>query len=497
MTRTITIAAVAFALVAVISTEAPAQMRNYEQSMMRLKNKLPTATFDGRTLHVKTYKELQNVASFVKNFRTNLEKAIQAWNKLDRGRTQQRKNALVANQQYYKALAQAFQQKVKEIPPPAKPKVVKDRVIQPDEIFIGPDVASTKPIIIDTIGPMDTLIRVWGSPGSSSKPSKWSAKLHFWVRYNNIVDDDVVLIQVLKGRKKLGKPTPCRPKGIKAKVQLAYFECLAPRNRDYPNMFNSDGQHTVALTYKKPIEGTVFKNFATLKVSVKKLKKGASNNPNVAWGTDHDMKLTVSTIEEKTNNGGSGLGGHTNESLQAAFRQGIPYMAVHTWLKREKRVERTKLTCMYKGKRVAESQDVGGQNYDYWSYVKKGSPKRDDAKWDQQEYLLYQLHPRPGPGGNKGSWATPQHWMNENPGDYRCVVTGEGDVIKEIYFTVGADGEIVKPTCQAKSFNTLHTVTLLTTKDHKLSDRSYDKKIGRKFGYEGRIKWSRGCPPTK
>ncbi len=379
----------------------------------------------------------------------------------------------------------------------AQPAGTKDQAIQIDQLYIGPDSASTKPVIIDTIGPMDTLVRAWGSPGSLSKPSKWSAKLHFWVRYNNIADDDVVLIQVLKGRKKLGKPTPCRPKGIKKEVQLAFFECKAPRNRDYANMFSSHGQHSIALTYKKPIEGTVFKNFATLKLNVLKLKQGASNNPYVAWGTDHDMKLSVSTIEEKTNNGASGLSGHTGEALQAAFRRGIPYMAVHTWLKREKRVERTKLTCLYKGKKIAESQDVRGQRYDYWSYKKKGSPKRDDARWDQQEYLLYQLHPRPGPGGNKGSWAIPQHWMNENPGDYRCVVTGDGDVIKELFFRVGDDGEIVKPSCQNKSVNTLHTVTLLTAKNHKLADRSYDKKVGRKYGYEGRVRWAKGCPPTK
>ena len=68
---------------------------------------------------------------------------------------------------------------------------------------------------------------------------------------------------------------------------------------------------------------------------------------------------------------------------------------------------------------------------------------------------------------------------------------------KELFFKVGADGEIVKPTCQTKSMNTLNTVTLLATRDHILSTVDYDKKVGKQSGFEGRVKWSKSCPPIK
>ena len=72
----------------------------------------------------------------------------------------------------------------------------------------------------------------------------------------------------------------------------------------------------------------------------------------------------------------------------------------------------------------------------------------------------------------------------------------EGEVIKEIYFTVGKDGEVIKPECQLKSANTLSSVTFARTVDKKLSDRKYDKKVGKKYGFEGRVTWAKECPPV-
>jgi hypothetical protein len=152
---------------------------------------------------------------------------------------------------------------------------------------------------------------------------------------------------------------------------------------------------------------------------------------------------------------------------------------------------------MFGGKRIAEAKGVGGHGFRTWSYVKKGSNKRDDNAWQQAEYFLYNLHPGPDAKGSKGSWSRPQHWMNENPGEYRCVVTGDGEILKELYFTVGKDGNIVKPPCQLASMNSMKHVTLLRTVNKKLSSRKFDKKIGKKMGFEGRVKWAKGCPLVK
>ncbi len=305
----------------------------------------------------------------------------------------------------------------------------------------------------------------------------------------------MVLIQVLKGRKKLGKPTACKPSYLSSDVHLGQYECQAPKTRNWKDLFSTAGAHTIQMTYKKPIEGVEFKNFATLKVNVLKLKQGAANNPYVAWGTDHDMKLSVTTVEETVTNSNSRKMGYALAAVRASLRQDIPFLTIRTWFKRTKSNLRATLTCLYKGKRVAEGHGIGGNNYNYWSYIKKRSPKRNEAVWSQEAFQLHMMKPRPGPNG-KGSWSKPPHWLNENPGEYKCVVLAEGEVIKEIYFTVGKDGEVIKPECQLKSANTLSSVTFARTVDKKLSDRKYDKKVGKKYGFEGRVTWAKECPPV-
>jgi len=37
-------------------------------------------------------------------------------------------------------------------------------------------------------------------------------------------------------------------------------------------------------------------------------------------------------------------------------------------------------------------------------------------------------------------------FLNENPGDYRCVITGGGEILKELHFTIGEnalDGHLI------------------------------------------------------
>ncbi len=492
--RILSLTAALLIVVSLMPADAAAQMRTFEQSMGRLKAKLKS--FDGQNLNVETYDELVAAANFLKNYKANLQKAIKAWNSLMKtARTQARLKALKDNEAYFKALAKAIQDKAKEIKPPKKVEKKPDKLITLKDAYSGPDVAGDKPWILDTFGRQETILRVWGSPGTKSKPSRWSIRLQFWVGFGEIANGDVVMVQVLKGRKKLGKPGACKPSHVWPDNKLAFFKCQVPRDRDWKGLFKTAGVHTIKLTYKKPIEGKVFKDFAVFQLTSKKLKKGASNNPAVAWGTDHDMRLAVSTVEEAVTSSGSGETGDTTRAFFAVYRKGISYLEIRTWFKRVKRLERTSLTCLYKGKRVAEGHSIGGHNFDYWSYVRKGSPKRDDAKWVQVAYQVHMLKSRPGPGGNKGSWSKEPHWLHENPGEYKCVILGDGEVLKELYFTVGEDGAIVKPECQLKSVNTLATITLLRAVDKKLSDRKYDKKIGKKYGFQGRVKWPKGCPP--
>jgi len=479
-----------------VPVSAAAQMRVFEQSMGRLKARLPRSTFDGKTLKITTYKQLTQVANFLKQYRANLDKAIDSWNKLIKtARTQARRNALVANQAYFKALAAEVQAKARVIKPTKAAAPSPQKKISLSDVYVGPDVGKGKPFIVDTIGRKETRFRAWPSPGTKAKPSRWSAKLEFWVKYDQIAGGDVVLIEVLKGRKKLGPPTACRPSKVLGQYQLALFDCKAPKTRKWETLFSSAGDHTINLTYKKPIEGKQFKNFATLHVRVKKLLHGASNNPAVTWGTDYDQTLGVSTIEEAVTSSARNSVGHTMVAMNAAFRKEIAGVVIRTWVKRAERMGSVSLTCLYKGKRVAEGRLINSDDFDYWSFVRKGSPKRDKASWIQLAFDVGMIRFRPGPGGSRGSYGQKPHWLSDSPGEYKCVVLDGGEVVKELFFAVGNEGDIIKPACQLKSMNTLSTVTLLRAKDRKLSDTKYDKAISKKRAFEGRVKWARGCPP--
>lgn len=475
-----------------------AQMREFEQNMSKLQIKLPPSIFDGTSLSISTYEELQQIKQFGVNYNSFLQKAITSWEQLGRGQNQERREKLMTHQAYLNALVKAYKMKEQEIQRPIDIKPVTAKAITLQEIYIGPDVSKDQPVLLDTLGQYDTLVQAYGHPGTKAKPTRWSAQLRFYVKYQDIAPDDTIMIEVFKDDKSLGKPTSCqsKPAYTLTEAHLAYYQCEAPSDRDFDKLFTTSGTHTIKLTYKKPIEGIEFKDFASLRLQVIEAKQGAANSPSLKWQTDHDMKLAVSTIEEEIPHSTPSDGG-IRSAIELAYQKNEAAVTIRTWFKKDKGYHPTKIACLYNGKRIDEAEGMKGSEYSSWTYLKQGSPEREDAQWTQYYYQLFALHPRPNPDGSKGSYSQPQFYLNENPGEYRCVITGDGDVMKELFFTVGPDGHLVKPACQLQSMNTLHTVTLLASKEHQLSTVPYDKDIGKKWGYEGRVTWQNGCPPTK
>ena len=78
-------------------------MRNFEQNMAKMKVKLPPSIFDGKTLKISKYEELQQVKQFGVNYRGFLQNAVDAWGKLGRGQNEERRNQLIAYQNYFNA----------------------------------------------------------------------------------------------------------------------------------------------------------------------------------------------------------------------------------------------------------------------------------------------------------------------------------------------------------------------------------------------------------
>ena len=495
-TTTRIIAAIAL-LLSLFTEAALAQMAAFEQSMQGMRNKLPASVFDGVTLNVTDHEQLQQVKGFGQRYAKNLQAAIDAWSQLGRGQNQERLDKLKADKAYYDALVVAYKDASQRIQQPATATPPASRAATPiDQMYIGPDAGSAQPFVVDTIGGYQTEITVYGQPGTKAKPSRWGAKLKFYLKYAELESDDTIMIDVRKDGASLGDPTPCQPKARVAETQLAYFECEAPGGRDYERFFSSDGPHTVALTYRNLIMGTEFKDFAVFQVDVIAQMQGAANDPDLRWAASHDMKLSVSTIDEELPHSNPNDGGITLAS-RFAKRIDESRTVLRTWIKRDKGHHPTKITCIYNGKRIDNAEGFKDREHTAWSYAEKGSMERIQQQWIQLRFEMNGMLARANADGTKNSYSQPPHYLNENPGDYRCVLTGGGEIIKELFFSVGVDGEIVKPACQLGSMNSLVIVTLLESKDHKLSTVPYDEQAGRQSGFEGRVQWTAGCPPTR
>jgi hypothetical protein len=382
-----------------------------------------------------------------------------------------------------------------------------------EKVFVGPDFNKGKPVLVDTLGGAETTFRALGGPGSKSKPSRWRMELEVVVYDPDLDDQDVLTAQLLRGRKKLGQPVVCsrvhqlgassNPRMVLG-YKLFAFKCEEKFRvtRDYKKMHDTKGAHTVKLSLKRVLKDKLVKDFAALKVNVVQLKQGAVNNPYRAWGTDHDMKLPVTMAYEKPlkisvgrrMRGGIERGSH---ALYGATGQYPTGLILTTWLKYDQqRPERTLVSCFHNGKKIGLKpvDALKGYKHKYRTYKGKKQVNHD--------YIQLRIELTRGGimmrkiAGKTPNYRTPPHWIADNPGDYRCVAVQGGNIIKEFHFKV-ADGKLVPPACQAKSINTLHNVVLIETKTKSTGDAKWSKKAGKKLGFEGRVKWARGCPPVK
>ena len=68
-----------------------------------------------------------------------------------------------------------------------------------------------------------------------------------------------------------------------------------------------------------------------------------------------------------------------------------------------------------------------------------------------------------------------------------------GEIVKEVYFTVGADGKIQPSKCDA-AVRLLGHVHVARSKDLATADLPVDENDGRK-AFFGWMSWPAGCPP--
>lgn len=368
----------------------------------------------------------------------------------------------------------------------------------------GPASAQDKPTVIDTVGPLDTEVAVQRHNGR--RKILWAPIVRVFVQFAGYSSDDLLLVQLKKGRRKLGKPFKCKPttsmkelyrKGAPVlPIGILYFDCVFGEEHGQ----TIPGRYELGLSYKQTLAGKVFKDFATLKLNVLKLLQGNRDKPNTTYTEDDDMRLGVTTISEYAGNASRSrrynvLENAVKRAHKTWHQNYAPWPVVRLWLKSAGKSIDSKLTCFFKGKKFDEAGSNGALMREYWTFPR---PRKAEIKvrWEEHQFELKRTFFEPPYGFKKGEKrGANRHWLSQNPGDYRCVLTADGDILKEIFFKVDAKGEIVKTACQAQ-VNTLRHVTIVETRERK-SKAKYDQRLARKYAFAGHVTWTKGCPPLR
>lgn len=461
---------------------ADAQLAELEAAFATLDKKLPTEVWDGKTMNIRDYDQLLEVGAFLIEYKRVLAVARKAYDGLSGDeQTEERRERLNGYADWKTHAIDAANEKAKEIKPPTYFP------------FTGPDVGKGKPFVIDTVGHQWTRLRVRTAPGPSKgnkrQPSRYSIYAEFAVYYEDMASEDVVLIQPTKGGKKLGPPKLCKT-NVFTDIPVAVVNCdTHPGSPDYRDLYSASGDVQVQLIYRKVIEGKEFKNFETLLLRLNQLPQAGTYPPS--WGADYDMELGPSIIQQYS---GNFVLGDWADSVHDAWNHSVSHLPasqllMRTMFKSNGSSEPRRVACLHEGKRVFESKVQ-----DRWNASEQAFRGGDwqVTHWQQGVIFFYGVRSRPvsGLGGA-------MYFLSEHPGEYKCVITGGGKVLKELYFTIDAKGNIAKPACQAKSMNSPRSITLLTTKLKTPYNAKWDKKLAAKRAYGGGATWAKGCPPTK
>lgn len=312
----------------------------------------------------------------------------------------------------------------------------------------------------------------------------WSPKVRVVVRLADAKKDDVLEIQHMQGKKKLGAPQKCMPDGAPWKTDgtsLIKFNC--PQAEDVK--LTDAGAFAAALTYIQTGAGKRQEGFATLKYNVIKYRADAKpTKPDMKFVVDYDFHIGDAWIYPEIK--------PSRIHAQYTHDPATPLRAViHTWLKWEKQEPSEPVMRCYLGdKEVAQSNGGAGAaaTYDFYKDAKSDSKK---IGWTKYRFyfdkMVYQHTLDPRARANFG----PMHVLADNPGDYTCKVTHQGDVIRVLKFTF-KDNDVVRSECE-KNLVTFSPTALIQVTEMK-GDASFDKNAYKKFGFFNRTEWPAGCP---
>jgi len=386
-------------------------------------------------------------------------------------------------------------------------------------------VAQEKPTLVHTVGGKQTHVGLKGFRKVNRKKKTtfmWCPTAYFLVKYDNIEPEDVVSVQLLnKRKKKLGKPFICKPRYLFADLKLKYgnkkadrgakplpmaqYECSPPRDQCKKDAQAKTGEFFLSLTYKKPTEGEEMKDFARLAFNVRRAFHGWNKHPEKNYAVDQEWLHGMTTVEEYVFQMAKKPADLRNAQIAVVgHRHAEPMVMIRSWFRFDASPKVSKIICKYKGKRIAQT---GAFHGDKFSFMARNRDKKAEdlvkvhtKRFDFKLHNVFVRPPREAPKKNrrvKKHYKMPKHYLSKNPGAYKCMILGEGELLRKVHFKVGAGGKIIGNGC-GEDLARLPHVTFVRAeekkKDYIANAKLKASKWSAKNAFYQPASWPAGCP---
>lgn len=302
--------------------------------------------------------------------------------------------------------------------------------------------------------------------------ARWVPKVSLVFRVEDPESDDVILLQHFRGRRKWGPVQKCqigprqktmrRGKGGKA---LGYYLVHPVCTMDQKYATPAAGRFAVKVSYRATGAGKTYKDLGHYTYTVKKYNHNwTSRGPLKSFYVDHDHRMGEAWAYLPL-----------NDKLE-----------IWTWFKYdrdgEKHVRGARVRCFVDGKKLTfNDHPTRRTEIEFQHY--RGKLKHKTTTWGLWYWSAYRT------GGKMA-----QQWIKEHPGTYRCTLTQNGEVARELYFEVDKQGKVVRPACQTsgavRSLPGEHVIKLVFKKN---ADLKFNRRAFKRTPlYHPRA--PRGCP---
>lgn len=277
------------------------------------------------------------------------------------------------------------------------------------------------PIVLDKWSRYHTNITIYEKAGRTADGSTdynnfvWVPKMDVVVQMTDPEDDDIVIIQHYKGDKEWGKAIKKPAANITKRDGKNYSLVTVSSMMDESEATSETGAFSVKVSYKQVGLGKLHENLATYVYTVKNCNNGWTSKGQIkGFYVDHDFRLGEAWL----------------------YRTSDGNIHLWTWFKYDRKTEE----LVRNGRMRCYGPDKKFKFHDNPTRRTENTHENYTSQKDHTQTnwgLWYWWVPRVEgvPAGD---------FLRSNPGDYRCVLTQDGDISREFYFTVGADGEIVR-----------------------------------------------------